>query len=546
MGVDKVDLLFPHKEDSRRFSLDDAVTKEFLKSDDPNHLAKMALHRIISEKTTVPTTAFNGQHFASDLHVPMLVKEFFGTDYAGPFVFGMFTTAPADVETIQFRQDIMKELGQEKPREQMDAVYHTLTKIVTAYQNVISAGRGQGSMSSAYYYPSRGGEGQAFAAKITLLHNYLRAVDTLGETSFSSGLSRLSDYVRKVRENRQFGDLAKHVRSFTDHLTVSANVEITFNEMGSMTRKDVRAVSVDKSQQTLSSKFKLRKLTPFYTTMLFNMIDDFVEEHFKDILTLASYLGELEFYRGASEFTARLDKHGVPHTFPNFDDGRINIRDLHNPLLILQEANEQGFKSVANDVHFDPEKRIYVLTGPNDGGKSVYLRAVGLAVLLAQNGYPIPAEEATLTVFNDVYTHFIPKDDIRQRRGRYRQELQQLRYIFENATPNSLVLLDEPCGGTDPGQGSKQSLTALRKLYRLGSPGLFATHMHNVSEEVQNGEYPFAHNLQVSVEIQQGKPVLTYRVSLGRAGQSYGDLIAKDVGVDDESLDKLLDQRFPR
>ncbi|MBU1976207.1 MAG: hypothetical protein KKG59_07430, partial [Nanoarchaeota archaeon] len=289
----------------------------------------------------------------------------------------------------------------------------------------------------------------------------------------------------------------------------------------------------------------LGKLTPFYTKMLFDMVDDYMERNLQDILTVASLIGELEFYLGAHHFTERLDKFGIPHSFPKYEGNVVDVTGLHNPLLILQEEGGNGFKSVPNDVYFDAEKRLYVVTGPNDGGKSVYLRAVGLLVLLGQNGYQIPAPEGTLAPMDEVFTHFIPKDDITRRRGRYRQELQQLRYIFENATSDSLVLLDEPCGGTDPGQGSKQSLTALKQLYRFGPRAVFATHMHNVSEEIEGAEYPYAHNLQVGVEIPDGSPVLTYKVSPGRAGHSFGDLVAKDVGVDEVSLHKLLEERFP-
>jgi len=544
--VNKVDLLFPEKKDSKPLSLEGTLIKEFLKEDEQNRLAKMALNKVLSDQTIVPKATFSGQNFAADLHVPLLVKEFLGTNYASPFVYKTLISAPIDVETILFRQEILKELEQEKAAQSLEDIYLRLTKIAKSYEEVISSGQGRGDMTGSYYYPNRGEEAQTFAAKITLLHNYLQALETIEETNFNSGLSRLKDYAQKVKEDRKFQEMSKYVRSFTDHLTLSANIEITFNHLGSMTRKKVMPVSIDRSHQILSSKISLLKLTPFYTKLLFDKVDDFIEDYFDEMLTLASYLGELEFYRGANSFVKKLEMFDVPCTYPQFEEGKVKIRNLHNPLLVLQEAKAQGFRSVANDVLFEPEKRLYVLTGPNDGGKSVYLRAIGLGILLAQNGYPIPAEKATLTTFDDIYTHFIPKDDIKNRRGRYRQELQQLRYIFEKATPKSLVLLDEPCGGTDPGQGSKQSLTTLRKLYRLGSSGVFATHMHNVAEEVQSGDYPFAHNLQVGVEIQQGKPLLNYKVSEGRSGQSYGDLIAKDIGVDDDSLDQLLEKRFPK
>jgi len=233
----------------------------------------------------------------------------------------------------------------------------------------------------------------------------------------------------------------------------------------------------------------------------------------------------------------------MPSILPDYEKrNHLKIKEMHNPLLLFQELTDE-FSSTPNDVYFDDEKRLYVITGPNDGGKSVYLRAVGLAILLGQSGYPIPALEAYMDIFDGIYTHMIPKDDVKKKRGRYRQELLQLRYIFENATPDSFLLFDEPCGGTDAGQGITQSLTTVRKSHMLTAKTLFATHMHEIPEDIEN--YPYAHNLQVEIKQEGGKPRLTHKVLPGKAGQSFGELVAKDVGVDEESLDRLLLDRFP-
>jgi len=318
---------------------------------------------------------------------------------------------------------------------------------------------------------------------------------------------------------------------------------MSFSLLGGITEKKLMPVSAATIDPHLRQKFSLRKYSPFLTSAIMDMVDTFIEENTPDILTLASTVGELEFYLGTSTFSELLNKRGMPSILPDYEKrNHLKIKEMHNPLLLFQELTDE-FSSTPNDVYFDDEKRLYVITGPNDGGKSVYLRAVGLAILLGQSGYPIPALEAYMDIFDGIYTHMIPKDDVKKKRGRYRQELLQLRYIFENATPDSFLLFDEPCGGTDAGQGITQSLTTVRKSHMLTAKTLFATHMHEIPEDIEN--YPYAHNLQVEIKQEGGKPRLTHKVLPGKAGQSFGELVAKDVGVDEESLDRLLLDRFP-
>ncbi len=547
MVVQKRDLFFSKKQarEKMRVEVPADIFDRFFQADSAS-LAKIAINKLGIENFSPTSSAFNARYSAEDLHVLLLVKELLGTKYGGPLVYSALTAPPTDIDDIRFRQGITRELLENaQARQEFENQYKNLVSIVNAYQRLVGANAGQGSMQDSYYYPRGDEAARQFAAKIVLLHEYLRAVEAMQKASFESGLKYLSGYAKSLSESDTFREMAKFVRAFTGHLTVSANIRISFNELGGISSVNISPVS--ETERPASERFRtgLQKLTPFYTDALIDMTKGFVDQLLNDILLMASYLGELEFYRGALIFAQRLEQNGIPTKMPDFtNEAGVNIKALHNPLILLQDFNDgiRSMRSVPNDLHFDEQRKLYVISGPNDGGKSWFLTAVGLAILLAQSGYPIPAEQAVLHPFDNIFTHFIPKAVITKRAGRFRTELQQLRYIFENATPNSLILLDEPCGGTDPGQGVKQSLLVLKSLARLGADSLFATHMHPVADEVERGVYPTASNLQVEV-VMDGKAELTHRVLPGKAGQSYGELVAHDVGVDEVSLDKLLSRR---
>jgi DNA mismatch repair protein MutS len=119
----------------------------------------------------------------------------------------------------------------------------------------------------------------------------------------------------------------------------------------------------------------------------------------------------------------------------------------------------------------------------------------------------------------------------------------RVKEIFEAATPYSLVILDEPCGGTSYEEGCRQSLVVLDGLHRLGPATYFTTHMHLVAQEIDSGRYPAAKNLSVECLYEGKKIKYTYKVGEGAAGKSYGDEIAREIGLMPENISQMVSKR---
>ena len=142
-----------------------------------------------------------------------------------------------------------------------------------------------------------------------------------------------------------------------------------------------------------------------------------------------------------------------------------------------------------------------------------------------------------------IYTHFITPDDIAQGEGRYRNELRRMKEIFEKATPYSLVILDEPCGGTRYEEGLRQSLAILDGFHKLGSATYFTTHMHPLTKEVDKGRYPAARNLTVEWKYVDHRMIYTYKINPGASDKSYGEEIAREMGLMPENIEETLFQK---
>lgn len=510
---------------------------------DSKSLAKKTITRRAFQELSLPEKTFNAKHMPEDLHLDIIVKELLGVEYCGPFVQMILASAPTDSNDLLFRRRIMSELFEGgTAKTEFDEMHIRLRAMAKVYQDILNIVPDSEAMADGYYAPSHDLEGHETALNIMLLHSYIELLEKMKSGEFVSGVSNLKQYSGELMGTQAYKRMADFVRVFSEDTIVSAFVTLKLNRMGGVSSTQIETVNEEQRRGMAQRMFA--KANPVLSWILTRQVRGFIQENYDNMLQLLSYLAEFEFYAGALNFSRKLEQNAMPRTLPNFEDGKkTDIRALHNPLILVQEREEgEPLCSIPNDVYFDERNRLYVLTGPNDSGKSFFLTAVALGIVLAQNAYPIPAESAVLSPVDNVFTHFIPKADVRKAGGRYRSELRQLRYIVEAATPRSLILLDEPCGGTDSGQGVVQSIRTVRALNRIKCKTLFCTHMHPVSDEIDKDGFDAAHNLQVQI-LFEPSPKLTHKVIPGKAGQSYGEVVAREEGVDDASLEAIISSK---
>jgi DNA mismatch repair protein MutS len=216
---------------------------------------------------------------------------------------------------------------------------------------------------------------------------------------------------------------------------------------------------------------------------------------------------------------------------PEFiDSGELVIVGGRHP-VIEQLLEPQGQRFVPNSLYLnDSSHQILLITGPNMGGKSTYLRQAALIVLLAQMGSFVPAEQARLPVTDRIFTRIGASDNLARGRSTFLVEMSEVAAILNLATPHSLVLLDEVGRGTATFDGLSIAWAVVEHLQaETHARTLFATHYHELTELADL--LPGVKNVHVSVEETPNEIVFLRRVEEGSADKSYGIEVARLAGL---------------
>ncbi|MBQ4253705.1 MAG: DNA mismatch repair protein MutS [Erysipelotrichaceae bacterium] len=205
---------------------------------------------------------------------------------------------------------------------------------------------------------------------------------------------------------------------------------------------------------------------------------------------------------------------------PSFNnEGILNIKQGRHPIL------ETLTEYIPNDVQMDREKRIQIITGPNMGGKSTYMRQVALLVIMAQMGCYIPAKKAELPVFDQIFTRIGSSDDILAGQSTFMVEMTEANNALQKATKDSLILFDEIGRGTATYDGMALAQAILEYIdVAIEAKTLFSTHYHELTalENNMNGII----NKHVAVLEENERIEFLYKVQNGKANRSYGIHVA--------------------
>lgn len=196
--------------------------------------------------------------------------------------------------------------------------------------------------------------------------------------------------------------------------------------------------------------------------------------------------------------------------------------------LVVEQVIDTPF--VANDLSFNSRQRLLVITGPNMGGKSTYMRQAALIVILAHIGSYVPAESARIGPIDRIFTRIGASDDLAGGRSTFMVEMTETATILNNATSQSLVLMDEIGRGTSTFDGLSLAWAAAHQMgNKVGSFTLFATHYFELTALA--GEIPDCANVHLDATEHKGRLVFLHAVKPGPANQSYGLQVAALAGV---------------
>ena len=342
----------------------------------------------------------------------------------------------------------------------------------------------------------------------------------------SQEAQKLSPLVQEVRVNsyRMLGD-GLYIRPENDKTIVSRLLTCA-RDLGLSQSRETRDISIHLNPRLINA---LAALYP----EAFRAFKDFhasYESFFsEDIL---KYRSELNFYLEISEIFDRVRAADLPVCWPTTGtDKKLEISGLRD--LSLLAKNETNI--VPNDMLFNSQEPFFYLTGANGGGKTTYLRSVGIAVVLFLTGCPIACNSAEIYPLDNVYTHF-PRDERFEGEGRFADEENRVNEILASHNGQSLVLLNETYSTTSEELALDLTAKLATTIYESGSLGIYITHQHGIGET----QIPF-----LSVIINESEENRrTYKIArLRGASGSFALDILKKYGLTKQALAQRFSAR---
>ena len=260
--------------------------------------------------------------------------------------------------------------------------------------------------------------------------------------------------------------------------------------------------------------------------LLYEQLLDALNDRIEALKHCAGALSELDVLACFAERGQALD-----WSRPQLDDAPgIRIERGRHP--VVEAVRKEPFEP--NDLRLDEHRRMLVITGPNMGGKSTYMRQTALIVLLAHIGSFVPAASCELSLVDRIFTRIGSSDDLAGGRSTFMVEMSETANILHNATDRSLVLMDEVGRGTSTFDGLSLAWAAAERLAQLRAYTLFATHYFELT--VLPEAQPLVANVHLNATEHNERIVFLHHVLPGPASQSYGLAVAQLAGVPSEVI----------
>ncbi len=481
-----------------------------------------------------------------------------------------FTSSP---EVIKFRQETLSDMA-EIPE---------LKKTLSAVQPILSDIRELRALDKPGDSPA-----DSYLYSITEIELYVSCIQTLSDGLLpvrdrlhSRAFIELCDFIREVGESEYYSNLNKKLSALAAKVHEVRSVTVGVNLDGQFRPSSAGIISIN-SQQFKSGKLldkilrlsfrndsftTIAELVPFEKNQSENrkealagafnsaiedvlsssvkgwraVVGEYVMENTDFLLRL---LPEIEFAVKGSDLAASLAARSgcsvcIPRIMP-WQDKAFRAKELYNPRVALAISGE----TVTNDLEFDDNGRIYVLTGPNRGGKSVITVALGAAQAMFQLGLPVPAADAEISPVDGIFTHFPEGADDTIDKGRLGEECARLREIFDQVTENSLILLDESLSSTGAYEATYIASEILCGFAVIGCRGIFSTHLHDLAAAVpeineKSRRYGGVMTDTLVAGIESGKR--SFKIYRAKPdGKSYAKDIADKYGLSFDALSEKL------
>jgi DNA mismatch repair ATPase MutS len=388
-----------------------------------------------------------------------------------------------DVETILYRQDILK-----------DCINNaTLVREIyaTAVQAIESERKSYFNIFSRY-------TASVLYSAIEVLQMFVGTLKKLrriaGEQSIqfqSEGFTALFAMLRRELDDKFFAEIQTHLKNlkFRDGVLISAELGKGNKGIRYILRKpsENHRSWIDRVflQKPAGFTFQLHprdengakalsELQARGTSLVANAVAQSAE-HILNFLSMLKT--ELAFYIGCLNLRARLTQIGEPICFPKpapTPDRQHSFHGLYDVCLALSMKR----KVMGNDVRAD-DKKLVIITGANQGGKSTFLRSIGLAQLMMQSGMFVPADSFCANICDRLFTHYKREEDVSMKSGKFDEELSRMNEIVDHITPNSIVLFNESFAATNEREGSEIARQIVTALVEKQVKIFFVSHLYD-------------------------------------------------------------------
>jgi DNA mismatch repair protein MutS2 len=382
--------------------------------------------------------------------------------------------------------------------------------------------------------------------RLDILRGFKRIVDdALGLDGARSGLSRVAEWARTVSQSPAYARVTMLVEH-DEHLA-TVRVDLRLGKEG-----DIREVMLVEARENLEDPLHRPRWRRWLDRMVarfggyriqrdevYNrLIHDVFDEIGRDWVVLFQLLGDLEFYRAGLSLHAQARAAGLATCLPEFageDSGETarSLTALFNPFLLLEDKPPKPC-----DLRLARPDPIVIVTGPNSGGKTRLLQAIGISQVLGQAGLFVPAASARLPWTNGLFASLTTPPDAEQREGRLGTELLRIKRLFEKLEVGALVIVDELCSGTNPSEAEELFRMVLALLSELSAEAFVSTHFLQFAAELeQHPPHPNLAFLQAELDDQE-RPL--YRFAPGVAPSALAEQTARRLGVTRDQLSELV------
>ena len=263
---------------------------------------------------------------------------------------------------------------------------------------------------------------------------------------------------------------------------------------------------------------------------------------------------QLDFYSGAVMMIENVRSKGLEMCRPTLlpeSQRKADIKGLFDPIY-FKEANVWNLSNkpqkqvVTNDITFDENAGFYLLTGANNGGKTTFVRAVGICQVMAQAGLYVPASSCEISLVDCVYTHFPKEEQVGIDASRFTTEVKEFKAISDCITNHSLLLMNESIQSTTPQECTDIAAQLMRIFCIIGVRGIFATHLTPLAKaalDLNSDPQLNTRAESITVTVDEATGERRYKIKKGLPGaNSYASTIFEKYGLDIKALEKKAEK----